>query len=108
MTGLAVLDVFISLVFLYLLYSLFAMTIIEAITSSFSSRSKNLITGIDRLLADDPQSNRINHTFLNLFWVKTINPLTRAFYKHPSIKYLGSKGINSKPSYIERIDLEAL
>ncbi|REG94458.1 hypothetical protein [Algoriphagus antarcticus] len=102
MTGLAVLDVFISLVFLYLLYSLFAMTIIEAITSSFSSRSKNLITGIDRLLADDHQSTRINHTFLNLFWVNTINPLTKAFYKHPSIKYLGSKGINSKPSYIAK------
>lgn len=102
MTGLAVLDVFISLVFLYLLYSLFAMTIIETITSSFGSRSKNLITGIDRLLADDQQSNVVNHTFLNLFWVKTINPLTRAFYKHPSIKYLGHKGINSKPSYISK------
>lgn len=102
MTGLAVLDVFISLVFLYLLYSLFAMTIIESITSSFSSRSKNLITGIDRLLADEQQSNGINHTFLNLFWVKTTNPLTKAFYKHPSIKYLGQKGINSKPSYIAK------
>lgn len=102
MTGLAVLDVFISLVFLYLLYSLFAMTIIESITSSFSSRSKNLITGIDRLLADDQQSNAINHSFLNLFWVKTTNPLTKAFYKHPSIKYLGQKGINSKPSYIAK------
>ena len=102
MTGLAVLDVFISLVFIYLLYSLFAMTIIEAITSAFSSRAKNLITGIDRLLADDHQSNRINHTFLNLFWVKTDNPLTKAFYKHPSIKYLGHKGINSKPSYINK------
>ncbi|MEB2774211.1 hypothetical protein SYJ56_02775 [Algoriphagus sp. D3-2-R+10] len=102
MTGLAVLDVFISLVFLYLLYSLFAMTIIEAITSSFSSRSKNLITGIDRLLADDQQSNGINHSFLNLFWVKTTNPLTKAFYKHPAIKYLGQKGINSKPSYIAK------
>ena len=102
MTGLAILDVFISLVFLYLLYSLFAMTIIEAITSSFSSRSKNLTTGIDRLLADDQQSNYLNHTVLNLFLVKTINPLTKAFYQHPSIKYLGSKGINSKPSYIAK------
>ena len=102
MTGLAVLDVFISLVFLYLLYSLFAMTIIETITSYFGSRSKNLITGIDRLLADDQQSNYLNHTILNLFWVKTINPLTKAFYRHPSIKYLGSKGINSKPSYIAK------
>jgi hypothetical protein len=102
MTGLAVLDVLISLVFIYLLYSLLAMTLIEAITSLFSSRSKNLITGIDRLLADDQQSNRLNHTFLNLFWVKTTNPLTKAFYAHPSIKYLGHKGVNSKPSYIPK------
>jgi hypothetical protein len=102
MTGLAVLDLFISLVFLYLLYSLFAMTIIEAITSSFSSRSKNLLSGIDRLLADDQQSKGINHSILNLFWANTINPLTKAFYKHPSIKYLGQKGFNSKPSYIAK------
>lgn len=102
MTGLAVLDVFISLVFIYLLYSLLAMTVIESITASFSSRSKNLITGIDRLLADDQQSNRLNHTFLNLFWVRTTNPLTKAFYSHPAIKYLGHKGVNSKPSYITK------
>ncbi|SFT54817.1 hypothetical protein SAMN04489724_1270 [Algoriphagus locisalis] len=102
MTGLIVLDVFISLVFIYLLYSLLAMTVIETITSSFSSRSKNLITGIDRLLADDQQSSQINHTMLNLFWVKTINPLTKAFFAHPSIKYLGHKGLNSKPSYIAK------
>ena len=102
MTGLAVLDVFISLVFIYLLYSLLAMTLIESITTCFSSRSKNLVTGIDRLLADDQQSNRLNHTFFNLFWVKTTNPLTKAFYAHPSIKYLGHKGVNSKPSYIPK------
>ncbi|GAA0878107.1 hypothetical protein GCM10009119_10750 [Algoriphagus jejuensis] len=102
MTGLAVLDVFISLVFIYLLYSLLAMTVIESITTAVSSRSKNLITGIDRLLSDDQLSNWINHTVLNLFWVKTTNPLTKAFYSHPSIKYLGQKGINSKPSYIAK------
>lgn len=102
MTGLAVLDVFISLVFIYLLYSLLAMTLIESITTAFSSRAKNLVTGIDRLLADDQLSERLNHSFLNLFWVKTSNPLTKAFYAHPAIKYLGHKGFNSKPSYIAK------
>src|SRR5690606_36578879 len=102
MTSLAVLDVFISLVFIYLLYSLLAMTLIESITTCFSSSSKNLVTGIDRLLADDQQSNRLNHTFFNLFWVKTTYPLTKAFYAHPSIKYLGHQGVNSKPSYIPK------
>ncbi len=100
MTGLAVLDVFISLVFIYLLYSLLAMTLIESITTAVSSRAKNLITGIDRLLSDDQLSSMVNHSVLNLFWVKTVNPLTNAFYAHPAIKYLGNKGINSKPSYI--------
>lgn len=100
MTGLTVLDVFISLVFIYLLYSLFAMTVIEFITSSFGSRSKNLLTGIDRLLADDHQSSSWNHTVLNLFYSFSTNSLTKFFYQHPSIKYLGHKGINTKPSYI--------
>lgn len=100
MTGLTVLDVFISLVFIYLLYSLFAMTIIEFITTFFGSRSKNLQTGIDRLLADDEQSSNWNHTFLNLFYSFSTNKLTQFFYQHPSIKYLGHKGINTKPSYI--------
>ncbi|MEN2282089.1 hypothetical protein AAGF08_08115 [Algoriphagus sp. SE2] len=100
MTGLTVLDVFISLVFVYLLYSLFAMTVIESITSAFGSRSKNLQTGIDRLLSDDKNSSRWNHTILNLFYSFATNSFTKTFYKHPSIKYLGHKGINTKPSYI--------
>lgn len=100
MTGLTVLDVFISLVFIYLLYSLFAMTVIESVTSAFGSRSKNLQTGIDRLLSDDNNSSRWNHTILNLFYSFATNSFTKSFYKHPSIKYLGHKGINTKPSYI--------
>ncbi|MFC5623559.1 hypothetical protein [Algoriphagus winogradskyi] len=100
MTGLIVLDTFISLVFIFLLYSLFTMTLIESLTSIFSSRAKNLMAGIERLLADENESNKANHTIVNLFWAKTNSGLTKAFYSHPSIRYLGPKGINSKPSYI--------
>lgn len=100
MTGLIALDVFISLVFIFLLYSLFTMTLIESITSMFSSRAKNLMAGIERLLADEKEANQSNYTVLNLFWASTNSLLTKAFYQHPSIKYLGPKGINSKPSYI--------
>lgn len=100
MTGLIVLDVFISLVFVFLLYSLFTMTLIESMTSIFSSRAKNLLAGIERLLADEEEANTTNHTIVNLFWASTNSVLTKAFYKHPSIKYLGPKGVNSKPSYI--------
>ncbi|WP_425639006.1 hypothetical protein ACPUEN_05080 [Algoriphagus yeomjeoni] len=100
MTGLIVLDTFISLVFIFLLYSLFTMTLIESLTSIFSSRAKNLMAGIERLLADENESNKTNHTIVNLFWASTNSLLTKAFYTHPSIRYLGPKGINSKPSYI--------
>ncbi|MEP0710369.1 hypothetical protein [Algoriphagus sp.] len=107
MTGLIVLDTFISLVFIFLLYSLFTMTLIESLTSIFSSRAKNLLAGIERLLADESESNKHNHTLVNLFWASTSSVLTKAFYQHPSIRYLGPKGINSKPSYIspERFSL---
>jgi hypothetical protein len=100
MTGLTVLDTFISLVFIFLLYSLFTMTLIESLTSIFSSRAKNLLAGIERLLADENESNKRNHTIVNLFYASTNSILTKAFYQHPSIRYLGPKGINSKPSYI--------
>ncbi|PZX56924.1 hypothetical protein LV84_02053 [Algoriphagus ratkowskyi] len=100
MTGLIVLDTFISLVFIFLLYSLFTMTLIESLTSIFSSRAKNLLAGIERLLADEGESNKTNHTIVNLFYASSNSLLTNAFYQHPSIRYLGPKGINSKPSYI--------
>ena len=100
MTGLIVLDTFISLVFIFLLYSLFTMTLIESLTSIFSSRAKNLMAGIERLLADESESTKTNHTIVNLFWASTTSIFTKAFYNHPSIRYLGPKGINSKPSYI--------
>ncbi|MEQ8684209.1 MAG: hypothetical protein RIE86_02895 [Imperialibacter sp.] len=104
MTGLVVLDVFISLIFIFLLYSLFATTIVESVTSSFGSRGKNLLAGIDRMLSDDGNTNRFNYTFLNLFIAFRGNGFTEAFYKHPSIKFLAQKGLVSlatnRPSYI--------
>ncbi|MEQ9375260.1 MAG: hypothetical protein RIG68_08785 [Imperialibacter sp.] len=104
MTGLVVLDVFISLIFIFLLYSLFATTIVESVTSSFGSRGKNLLAGIDRMLSDDGSTNRFNYTFLNLFIAFRGNGFTEAFYKHPSIKFLAQKGLvslaTSRPSYI--------
>jgi hypothetical protein len=104
MTGLVVLDVFISLIFIFLLYSLFATTIVESVTSSFGSRGKNLLAGIDRMLSDDGSTNRFNYTFLNLFIAFRGNKFTEAFYKHPSIKFLAQKGLvslaTSRPSYI--------
>lgn len=70
-----VLDVVIGLVFIYLLYSLFATIIQEIIATKINLRAKTLKKGIARMLDDDNDSKG--------------NCLSRAFYKHPLIKYLG-------------------
>jgi len=101
MTGLAILDIFISLIFLFLLYSLLTTAVVESIAAFFSSRAKNLFSGIDRLLGDDEDISKINYSAFSLFYNSSKCKLTKAFYKHPTIKSLGKKGVfNSKPSYI--------
>ncbi|MEO9802019.1 MAG: hypothetical protein ABJF04_02175 [Reichenbachiella sp.] len=99
MTGLIALDVFISLIFIYLLYSLWATAIVESIAALFGSRAKNLLAGINRMLADD--AGWFKFSIVGLFYTKPKGELMNAFYKHPSIKYLGGNGINKAPSYIK-------
>lgn len=79
-----VLNVFIGLFFIFLLYSLLSTVIQEFISSFLKLRAKTLVKGISRMLDDDSNNTLLSTTF----------------YQHPLIKYLGSgKGI-SKPSYI--------
>lgn len=79
-----ILDVVIGLVFIYLLYSLLATIIQELISTNLNLRAKVLKEGIARML-DDHHSN---------------DNLSRAFYHHPLIKYLGQNKSRSKPSYL--------
>jgi len=115
------LNVVIGLVFIFLLYSLLATTINEAIAATFNLRAKKLEKAIKRMLDDGIMSHhnfwtftgdfilgifkRLKNFFL-LFSFKKQNKskeamsLVESFYDHPGIKYLGENKISNKPSYI--------
>jgi len=78
------LNVVISLVFIYLLYSLLASIIQEAISVNLGIRARMLKKGIRRMLDDGTGKET----------------LSNSFYNHPLIKYLGENKLHSKPSYM--------
>lgn len=114
MTGNIGLDVVIGLVFIYLIYSLYATVIMEIVTSIFGLRAKNLSYALRRMLMDEKQFKGKPST-VNLFWFwlkKSIakiwrksanleNPeIFKKFNSQPLLKYLSDGGILNKPSYI--------
>src|ERR1700739_3898173 len=110
-----VLNVVIGLIFVYLLYSLFATIVQEMIASFFSLRAKTLSNAIERMLEDGGSNTTIWTDIRNWaksvwqsFWhriapVKKTDPETLAqlFFNNPGIKYLADGKKNSKPSYLE-------
>src|SRR5258707_177615 len=101
-----VLDVFIGLIFIYLLYSLLATILQEIISRKLTLRSRNLLKAIRIMLDDsDTKSNKLAMYWMDYkLWKKYVSAaapvkFSEAFYKHPSIKYLGENGLKSKPSY---------
>jgi hypothetical protein len=105
------LDVVIGLVFIYLLYSLYATIIMEIISSTFGLRAKNLKYAIARMLKDEKKYpkdwhrgiHRVVNSFSQIMGISTnltYPTLYDRFYKQPNIKYLGNGGIANKPSYI--------
>lgn len=111
MTGNIALDVVIGLVFIYLLYSLYATVLMEIISSFFGLRAKNLRYTISRMLKDEKTfecnickwAASIATTFLRSIGLSANlkNPeLYKKFFNQPNIKYLGSGGFGGKPSYL--------
>jgi len=111
MIGNVALDVVIGLVFIYLLYSLYATVIMEIVSSLFGLRARNLCYALSRMLMDE---KKYSSSFQEL-WARTLttvmriagksrnqkNPhLYQRFFDQPSIKYLSSGGIGNKPSYL--------
>ncbi|MCU0375203.1 MAG: hypothetical protein MUF24_07840 [Chitinophagaceae bacterium] len=110
-------DIFIGLVFIYLLYSLLASIIQEILARWLCLRARMLQKSLRRMLEDDDRSyddywknsgvlsffiaiiNSIGH-FFNPF-EKGKGELLKKFYSHPTVKYLGEGGFNSKPSYLQ-------
>ncbi|WP_310559701.1 hypothetical protein [Flavobacterium sp.] len=78
------LNVVISLVFIYSLYSLLVTTLNEIIASFFSLRAKTLEKGIKRMLTDNGDK---------------VNSIVDQFYQQPLIKYLGEDN-TKKPAYL--------
>ncbi|TKC59194.1 hypothetical protein FBD94_16820 [Pedobacter hiemivivus] len=101
----AALDVIIGLVFIYLLYSLFATVIAEIISTNLGIRARNLKEAIDRMLNDEKEEPGPLSRFQDSFMVlkNPDNPRIKQFYDHPEIKYLGSSGIFKNPSSFKAI-----
>jgi hypothetical protein len=111
-----ILDVTIGLVFIFLLYSLLATSVNEAIATSLGLRARMLRTAIaERMLADTAKDKRWGSIFqgiLQLYWeiVKIFTGYTRKkeglmkigdqFYEHPLIRNYGSSRVFPIPSYI--------
>lgn len=100
------LDIFIGLIFVYLLYSLLATVLAEIIATTIGLRAKNLREAVDRMLSDDDGQNR---GFWNRLWYslniikKAKSLMVKNFYNQPEIKYLGNEGIFKNPSSFKAI-----
>ena len=105
-----VLDVFIGLIFVFLLYSLLATVLQEIIASRFGLRGRMLQKALRRMLNDGDKESKL--AIVNWFYglrqdiIHFFNPLNQPgsllnkFYDHPSIKYLGEGGLFKKPAYL--------
>lgn len=111
-----ILDIIIGLVFIFLLYSLLATSIKEAIATGLGLRAKMLKKGIiNGMLTATPEKTLWQS--IGAWWIKLINrigyffagrpnltdeqkKLGDYFYDHPVIKNYGSGQIYKYPSYI--------
>jgi hypothetical protein len=103
------LDVFIGLIFIFLLYSLLASIVQEIIAHFLDLRARMLVKTI-RVMLDDRHAFRgnvlarfIGHIRANLdhfFCPLKRNRFSRVFYQHPSVKYLAQDSWRSKPAYM--------
>jgi hypothetical protein len=99
-------DVFIGLVFIYLLYSLLATIIMELFATMIGLRARNLREAIDRMLNDEDDAHkgwwaRFRDSVNILKKPKSL--MVKNFYNHPEIKYLGSTGIFKNPSSFKAV-----
>jgi len=110
MTGNVALDIFIGIVFVYLLYSLLATIIMEIIATFLDLRAKNLQYALKMMLRDEKEGSK----FLRKLWTSVTRifgysctlelkdkskDLYKLFIDQPSIKYLGGGTFFKMPSY---------
>lgn len=106
-----VLDVFIGLVLVFLLYSLLVTIVGEMIVSWICLRSRILRVSIEKMLNDGYLAKRSLLFIIQRFFLREFPAFKESFaakfYKYPSIKYLVAGGgekrtffTRTKPSYI--------
>jgi hypothetical protein len=106
------LNIFIGLIFVFLIYSLLATIFQEVLARWLSLRSRMLQKAVRRMLQDQQVTNKnifiriVLEIGLNIWrflfpYLDGKSTLLLAFYKYPSIKYLAESSWNSKPSYVE-------
>jgi hypothetical protein len=107
------LDVVIGLVFIYLLYSLYATVIMEMISAFLGLRGRNLDYALKRMLMDKDAKGgwfldilkRMVESFVQVTGrsmnMKTTD-LYKNFFKERTIEHLSNGGINNKPSYLPK------
>jgi len=107
MTGSVAIDVFTGLISIFLLYSLLASIIMEALAKYFGLRAKITVKTIFKILDDSEiKEQSVPQRFISsLGQMRLIDslsdrPLTSLFYAHPNIKNLGRNSISRKPSSI--------
>lgn len=116
MTGNVAFDIAIGLIFVYLLYSLYATVVMELIASVLGLRAKNLRYTLKRMLKNEKTytgSRGVRYTKKILADIVTTfsrimgwsvnledRNLYDAFREQPNVKYLGSGGFGGKPSYM--------
>ena len=102
-------EVFIGLIFIFLLYSLLATIIQELIARFVDLRGRMLVKAL-RVLLDDRKKGKSGllyrfweHVSANVSHVFCPLPgssMSKVFYTHPAIKYLSQSSWKNKPSYI--------
>lgn len=115
MFGNVALDVAISLVFIYLLYSLLASIVQELISRIFNLRARLLTKALRHILDNDMRQNKLGYlghftfftwcyeqvwSIIYFFLPFRNSPFLKKFYDHPGIKSLGEDKAASRPSYI--------
>lgn len=97
-------NVVIGLIFIYLLYSLFATVISEIIATKLQLRARNLKEAVNRMLNDEEPQNWFKRFLDSLNILKNPkNKVINNFYNHPEIKYLGSSGVHRFPSAFKAV-----
>lgn len=104
-------DVVIGIVFVYLLYSLYATIIMEMIGSFLGLRARNLLYALRRMLMDEKEYNafvrrifRFVNSVISMSGYATNlekDEVFKKFLNQPGIQSLKSGGTNNFPSYLE-------